>query len=395
MSISNRITAVIVISNLEYGGAQRQVVELANNIDPQGIDLHICSLSNYVPLAPLLESSETRLHIVQKKFKFDLTVIPRLGQLLRRLRADIVHGYLFDAEIAARLAGRMAGTPAVGNSERNTDYPYKKRQLAVYRLTGRCVDFYVANSNAGARFNQRVLRNRPDIYYTIHNGVDTNRFAPADGSPARRALGLTDGEFVIGMFGSFKQQKNHALLLHALRDVLERHPHTKLLLVGDELAGGLHGSDTYKSGVLDLVRSLDLERHCVFAGNRRDVEAIYPACDVTALPSLFEGTPNVALESMACGVPVVASRVSDNSYVIRDGETGFLADLGESSAFARSLLKFAGKRSLGRSMGAQARAWVEQEFSCSRLAEKTATVYRDVLGRTAPEAARLKSFRST
>lgn len=391
---ASRTTVVIVISNLEYGGAQRQVVELANHIDAQAFDLHVCSLSDYVPLAPLLDDSKARLHVVQKQWKFDLTVVPRVARLLKRLRADIAHGYLFDAEIAARLGGRLAGTRAIGNSERNTDYPYKKRQLGVYRMTRKCVDFYVANSNAGARFNQRVLGNRPELYYTIHNGVDTGRFKPVDRSRARQALGLDGDQFVVGMFGSFKQQKNHELLLHAMRRVLDQQPNARLLLVGDELAGGMHGSDAYKSRLLDLVRGLGLQQCCVFAGNRRDVEELYGACDVTALPSLFEGTPNVALESMACGVPVVATRVSDNGYVIRDAETGFLAELGDVAGFARHLLKFAGDRTLGTSMGANARRWVEREFSSARLAEKTAAVYRDVLGHATPEAARLKSFPS-
>jgi glycosyltransferase involved in cell wall biosynthesis len=389
---SATITAVIVISNLEYGGAQRQVVELANHIDPRAVNLHICSLSGYVPLAPLLKSSETRLHVIEKKFKFDLTVVPRLARLLRLLNADIVHGYLFDAEIAARLGGRIARVTAIGNSERNTDYPYKKRQLAAYRATRSCVDFYVANSNAGARFNQGLLDNPPGMYYTIHNGVDTVRFRPGDKSAARRELGLDHSAFVIGMFGSYKRQKNHELLFRAMRAVLDRYPEARLLLVGDELAGGLHGSDAYKSWMLDLVRSLGLEGHCIFAGNRRDVEHLYVACDVTALPSIYEGTPNVALESMACGIPVAATRISDNSYVIRDGQTGLLSDPRDVDAFGRNLLRLADDNILRETMGAQARKWVEEEFSCTRLVEKTIAVYLNVLGAPAPGAARLKSF---
>jgi glycosyltransferase involved in cell wall biosynthesis len=388
---AGKITAVIVISNLEYGGAQRQVVELANNIDTDGLDLHICSLSDYVPLGALLDD-RTALHVIQKRFKFDASVVPRLAALLRKLGADIVHGFLFDAEIAARLAGRMAGVRAVGNSERNTDYELKPLQLAAYRLTRRCVDFCVANSNAGAEFNQRVLGNPKEQYYTVHNGVDTARFRPRSGTDVRKTLGLASGDFVIGMFGSFKTQKNHPLLFEAARPVIDRNPGTKLLLVGDELAGGLHGSDQYKVRTMDLIRQLDLEQHCVFAGNRNDVEALYPACDVTVLPSLFEGTPNAVLESMACAVPVVATNVSDNAYIVRDGETGYLVPPAAAAALAGRLLTLAEDDMLRASMGARAREWVEREFSCTRLASKTTAVYRDVLGYPAPEAAALHSF---
>ena len=387
-----KITVVIVVSNLEYGGAQRQIVELANRIDREQFDLHVCSLSEYVPLAADLEVADTHLHVIQKRYKFDATVVPRLARLLRRLRADIVHGYLFDAELAARLAGRLARTAAVGNSERNTDYRFKRIQLVAHALTRRCVDFYIANSHAGARFSQRTLNNPRRWYYTVHNGVDTSRFRPGDRAAARRQLGLGDDEFVIGMFGSFKEQKNHPLLFAAVRGVLDQHAHTRLLLVGDELAGGLHGSTDYKRRTLELAEELDLVRHAVFLGNRDDVENLYPACDVTALPSLFEGTPNVALESMACGVPVVATAVSDNAYVVREGETGYLVPVDDPERYSGRLLELARDARLRDRLGAAARRWMESEFSGARLAAKTEAVYRDVLGTSSPEADRLRSF---
>ncbi len=388
-----KITVVIVVSNLEYGGAQRQIVELANRIDREHFDLHVCSLSGYVPLAADLEAADTRLHIIRKRYKFDASVVPRLARLLRRLRADIVHGYLFDAEIAARLAGALARTPAVGNSERNTDYRFKRIQLFAHALTRPCVDFYIANSNAGATFSQRMLKNPHRWYYTVHNGVDTSRFRPGDRAAARLKLGLEDDEFVIGMFGSFKEQKNYPLLFETVRRVLDRHARTRLLLVGDELAGGLHGSSSYKQRMLELAERLDLLRHAVFTGNRGDVENLYPACDVTALPSLFEGTPNVALESMACGVPVVATAVSDNAYIVRDGETGYLVPLGDPGQYSERLLAVARDPALRARLGAAARCWVETEFSGARLAAKTEAVYRDVLKRPSPEAETLRSFR--
>jgi glycosyltransferase involved in cell wall biosynthesis len=269
--------------------------------------------------------------------------------------------------------------------ERNTDYKFKRRQLCAHSLTRRCVDFYIANSHSGARFNQRALKNPKDRYYTVHNGVDTRRFRGADRLAVRNSLGLGPDEFVVGMFGSFKAQKNYPLLFESMRIVLDRHPEAKLLLVGDQLAGGLHGSDEYKLRMLELAAQLNLMRHCVFAGNRVDVENLYSACDVTALPSLFEGTPNVALESMSCSVPVVATRVSDNAYIIRDGETGYLVGLGEAECFAERLLTLAHNPGLRATMGAAARRWVEREFSCARLAAKTEAVYLDVLGQPSAE----------
>jgi glycosyltransferase involved in cell wall biosynthesis len=388
VSTSNKlpITVVIVISNLEFGGAQRQVVELANRIDSDKVTLHIVSLSSYVPLGSQLVPPDNNLHIIEKHNKYDLSVVPRLARLLRQLRADVVHGYLFDAEIAARLAGFLARTPSIGGCERNTNYELKKIQLLTYRATRSLVDFYVANSSAGARFNCDTLGHPEDIYYTVHNGVDTDRFCPRDNASVRNELGIDADTFVIGMFGSFKPQKNHSLLFAAYADLLNDIPNSKLLLVGDELAGGMHGSTEYRDQMTRLMTDLGLDDHCVLCGNRADVESLYPACDVTALPSLFEGTPNVALESMACAVPVIATDVSDNAYIIRDGETGYLVDTGDVDAFSNRLKRLAENHNLTLTLGAAGRQWMIDEFSTTRLAEKTVAVYFETLGLDSPDA---------
>jgi len=370
---------VIVIDNLEYGGAQRQVVELANHIDPSRFDIHICSLSEYVPLAERLIDCERRLHVIAKKWKYDVTVVPRLAKLLRRLEADIVHGYLFAAEIAARLAGRLARTPLVFGSERNTDYCLNWRQLTAYRLTRGCMDLLVSNSNAGAQFDCRLLGYDASQCRVCHNGVDTQRFRPHDEQALRRELGIGNQEFVVGMFASFKEQKNHQLLFRATRRVLQRLPQTLLLLVGDELYGGMYGSDNYKRDMDRLVDELAIRERCLFLGNRRDVERLYCVCDLTVLPSLFEGTPNVALESMACGVPVIATQVSDNALIIPDGQVGYVIPQGDEIALGERICELLEDGTRRRQMGQDARAWVEAEFSLARLVEKTASVYQDAL----------------
>lgn len=369
---------VIVISNLEFGGAQRQVVEMVNAADAARAEFHICSLSPYVPLADSLRERERRLHVVPKRFKFDVSVVWRLAALLRRLEADVVHGYLFDAEIAAFLAGRLAGTPVIVGSERNTDYTLKRRQLWTYRLTRGCADVIIANSGAGADFNSRTLGIPRDRYRVIHNGVNLKRFRPAEGRAVRAELGLGDGP-VVGLFASFKAQKNHPLFFEAARRVLAKFPSARFLLVGAELYLGMHGSDDYRRRMDQLVDELGLREHCRFLGNRPDVERLYPACDLTVLPSLFEGTPNVLLESMACGVPVVATDVSDNGHVVPDGRAGFLTPLDDPDAFAEPIVRLLEDYDLRRRMGARARAWVESEFSVERLASRTVAVYREAL----------------
>ena len=377
--------AIVVISDLEFGGAQRQVIELANNMDPVRFDLHVVSLHDYVPLAQTLKQSERRLHVIQRRGKFDITVATRLAKLIRQLGAEVVHGYLFDAEIATRLAGRMTGAAVIG-SERNTNYKLKRINLLAYRCTRWCHDLTIANSRAGAEFNSQLLAQRPSTYRVVHNGVNAERFRPGDGTAIRKELGIRPDELVIGMFASFKPQKNHPFLLRAAKRVIETVPNTRLLFVGDELLMGMSGSVDFKQTVHKLVDELGLRERCIFAGNRKDVERCYNACDVTVLPSLFEGTPNVALESMASGIPVIATDVSDNAYVIPDGRVGFVVPLGDEQVMADRICRLLGNEELRRSMSAAARSWILEEFTGQRLADKTANVYDEALRMRSPRS---------
>jgi glycosyltransferase involved in cell wall biosynthesis len=370
------MNVVLVISNLEYGGAQRQVVEIASELPRQGFSVSVCSLSSHVPLAGHLGATPHRLHVIPKRSTFDVSTVPRLARLLHRVRADVVHGFLFDANIAVRLAGCLARTPLVIDSERNSDYQLKPRQRLAYALTNRLRHLCVANSHAGARFNSRLTGTPLERYRVIHNGVDTGRFRPADGSRARSALGLAGDDHVIGMFASFKRQKNHEMALHALARLVNWLPRARLLLVGDELAGGLHGSRQCKRAALTLIDELGIRDRCRLLGNRADVEAIYPACDVVILPSRFEGTPNVALEAMACGLPVVATDVADNARVIPDGEAGRIVPPADAEALAAALADLAAHPDEARRMGRFARRWIEEMFSREAMSGRLAAVYR-------------------
>ncbi len=375
----NPETVVLVISSLEFGGAQRQVVELANHLDRERFDVYVCALADYTPLAASLVEAEKRLVLIRRHFKWDISVVFRLAALLRRKKAAIVHSFLFDADIAARLAGRLAGRTIVIGSERNTDYQPRTRHKVAYALTRFGLDLMIANSNAGARFNSRVFHNSASIYRVVHNGVDTDRFVSRDGAAAREELGIAPSDRVVGMFASLKPQKNHPLLLRAAVSVLKAVPEARFLFVGDELYKGMSDSVGFKMTVSALVDQLGIRDRCVFAGNRTDVERFYCACDCTVLPSLFEGTPNVVLESMSCGIPVVATDVSDNSYVVRDGETGFIVPVNDSVLMARRIVTLLQSPGACREMGSRAREWVLREFSVEALAVKTGRVYDEAI----------------
>jgi glycosyltransferase involved in cell wall biosynthesis len=353
-------------------------VEFANNADPHELDLQLCSLSAEVPLAGQLREP-ARLHILPKRGKYDLSVIPRLARLLREQRIDVVHGFLFDAEIAAALAGRLAGVRAIVGSERSSKYSLSRVQRLVYRLVRGLFDRVVANSSAGAQFNRQELGHAEEKYRVVRNGVDVRRFRPLDRGAARTMLGIGPQERVVGMFATFKWQKNHALLLHAAQLALPRCPDLRLLFVGDTLTGNWDGSSSYAHSMQALTDTLGLRAVSTFLGNRTDLPELYSACDVTVLPSLLEGTPNAALESMACGCPVIATDVGDNAIVVPHRRVGLIVPLGDPPALAGAMLEVLDNPRWRAQLSANARQWAESEFSLRALSANMLRVYQELL----------------
>lgn len=376
---NGRICVVLVVDDLGFGGAESQVVELANNMDTTRFDIHVCSLSDHVPLGKELQNAEHRLHIIKKMHRFDFTIVPRLAYLLRALRTDIVHGYLFGAEITGRLAGRLASIKLVVGSERNANRVIRKSSIWAYRLTQRCADVIVANSNTGAESNAKILKRPSSDYRVVHNGVNTTRYRPTNGKTTRLELGIPQQCPVIGAFANFKKQKNHAMLFRAFKLVLESLPEVRLLLIGERPVDSRGRLDTYKAQLDRLVDDLKIRHRCLFLGHRKDTEHLFPVCDITVLSSFHEGTPNVLLESMACGIPVVATNVCDNEYIVKEGETGHLVAVGEVAQMAQRMESLLGDDILRWEMGGNARKWVMGEFSTERLVSKMEALYEDLL----------------
>lgn len=376
---TDRSVVMLLISSLERGGAEQQVVELVRQMDRDHFDPFVCSLSSHTPLATALPDPQRDLVVVAKKHKFDVSTVTRVARVMAERNVRIVHAFLFDANFVGRLAGRMARVPIVISSERNTDYQRRRIHSICLGLTRSWSRAMIANSHSGKRFVSRSLGIPQEEIYVVHNGVDVSRCCPGDRSKVRRELSIADEDFVVGMIANFKPQKNHAQFFQMAELVLRRFPRTWFVCVGEPLRDNFLGGEDYHRAMCALVKRTDTKNRLRLLGIRRDMPDVYNACDVTVLTSRHEGTPNVLLESMACGVPVVATDVSDNAYIVRDGYTGFIVPLDDAEATAGRVGDLLADPDRRRAMGRAAREWVEGEFSPARMARKTEAVYSELL----------------
>ncbi len=378
-------TIMLLISSLEHGGAERQVVELVRHLDRSRFRPFVCSLSRINPLAEFLPDPARDLVIIEKRWKFDISTVRRVAALMRERDVRLVHAFLFDAEMVARLAAPRAGRPVVIASERNTDYRRPWLHAIGQRLTLKRFDLMIANSEAGKRFNVRTLAIDPQRIRVVHNGVDTQRFCPGPREALRRELGIASDVPVVGMIAMFKRQKRHGDFFRMARRLLDAVGECRFLLAGEPLRDNQQGAADYHREVRRLADDLGVTPRCHFLGNRQDMPAVYRACDVTVLTSEREGTPNVLLESMACGVPVVATDIADNARIVPHERGGFIVPLGDVEAMARRVASLLSDASLRARFGAQARRWVCEQFSIGQMVRKTAAIYEELLRQRAAQ----------
>jgi glycosyltransferase involved in cell wall biosynthesis len=316
---------LFVISDLGFHGAQKQVVELARELARNRHEVAIYTLNDDAPRAAELAGTGVEVVVDQKRSKLDPRVLWRLRRKIVDWRADIVHGFLFDGDIYVRIAG--AGTGAVVlNSERSDNYTISRTQKVAHALTKPLVRGVVANSRSGSAFAQKLYGYRADCMHVVWNGMRIEEFerkAVTDRDYRREFFGDAPVRIAC-MIGHIKPAKDYPLALDTAAALVRQSPEWRVLFLGDSLNATLGGyavgrdADTsdYKRMVMEHFRLLDLGDKVLFAGARSDAPAILAQCDVQLMTSRWEGFPNVVLEGMVLGVPVVSTDYSDIRHIL-------------------------------------------------------------------------------
>ncbi len=370
---------LFIISELTMGGAQKQVVELARQLVRHGHDAAIYTLNRDVPRARELEGSGVELVVDQKRWKLDPAVLWRLRRYINQWRPDVVHGFLFDGDIYARLAAFGTGIPVL-NSERSDDYEVSRLQSVAHRLTRALADGLVANSHSGSRFAQRTYGYRPEICHVVWNGL---RIEDLERQAASRAD--YRGEFfgararkVACLVGAIKPAKDYHLAIDTAARLLHADPNWRVLFIGDSIGGaasyqpGPHSdSRDYKESVLRHFAARQLGDKVKFIGARTDAAAIIAQCDVMYVTSCREGFPNVVLEGMVLGVPVVSTDYSDIRRILPRKEQVVASRHPDDLAWA--ILDAYGDRD---AIAAEQRRWVRSHASIEKATLELERVYQ-------------------
>ena len=360
------------ITDLDVGGAERMFVELVTRLDRLRWEPRVYCLSGPGALVARLQAAKIPVTCFGAKSVRHLGVIPRLAAELKTFSPALIQCFLFHANVVGRLAAWWAGVPRVvcgiRVAERRSRVP-----LWLDRMTHRFVDHNVCVSRAVAEFSIHKAGLKTTKISVIPNAVEFDRFANAV-AVDRSILGLSTAPLVL-FVGRLDPQKAPFILLEAFVRLLERHLDWQLLFVGD---GSL------RTSMEAWITQRGLDHRIRIAGWRPDIPELLKAADLLTLPSLWEGMPNIVLEAMAAGLPVVVSRVEGTEELIRDGETGLLVTPGSPIELERQIETALTDPELCSRLINAAQLTVQKLFTLDRMV----SAYEQLYARLIAESAR-------
>ncbi|MCH7970056.1 MAG: glycosyltransferase [Chloroflexi bacterium] len=368
---NHRIKVLHLITSLEVGGAQQGLLLGLPRFDPDRYEHVICSLMDRMRMAAQFRQAGIEVHSLGLSRKTDLAVVLRLRTLLKQLRPDVLHTYLLHSNVLGRIVGRLVGVPVIVSSERTIGQANRWGRLAT-RLTNPLTNAVEVNSETGARAIERDLGVPAGKIEVVRSGIDLDAFGVSlKRTEIRSELGLTGDQHLVLYVGRLRRVKGveHGIRAFASASVQHENMHMALAGEGEQL-GYLR----------NLANELGISECISFLGVRNDLPDLFSAADSVLMPSLNEGFPRTAIEAMAAGKPVIATRVGGTPEAIVEGETGILVPSADIDAMASALVKLVGDRGLQSRLGKAGRRRAEQNYPVDNYVARLDGLYRQLLG---------------
>jgi glycosyltransferase involved in cell wall biosynthesis len=332
-------TVVQVILNLGHGGMESMAVGLAGGLDRARFRSVVVALDAGGEHEAVLRESGVESYVLSGRRLWRPGFHWELAALLRRLKADVVHTHHFSPLLHTLPAMRLAGVARRVHTEHSYQYLEPRRDYRrVLRVIGAMTHTFALVARSMRSYYTDAVRIGEHRLRIIPNGVDTTLFKPSSNGveEMRQAMGVPAEAFLVGTAGRFFPEKDYGTLLRGFAGFAGMHPDAHLAMIGD-------GPERPSLEALAASFGEDIAPRIHFLGWRTDLPAVLPLLDTFALSSRSEGLPLVALEALACGVPLVATPVGDLPEVIADGaaQTGLLYPIGDHAELAYALAALA------------------------------------------------------
>lgn len=353
-------------------GAEKMLYEVATRLDKEKFEPFVCTLKNEKNglLLSKLREKNISTYFLSINSKLQFFRIFKFYFVIKQQKPDILQSFLFFDNIVARILGKLAGVPIIISGQRSVEVERSFLRNFLDRITIRLADAVVSNTEAGKDILVEREKVSPQKIKVIPNGITPNLYM-------KRNIGLEklkkDGQDtkVIGFIGGLTRQKGVNYLLEAAKFIKTQGKNFSVVVIGD-------GPE--KQNLENYTGKLDIKNIVRFWGYKEDAAKYIKLFDVLVLPSIREGMPNVILEAMVCGVPVVATKVGGVPEIVEDGKSGFFVEPRNPKDLAEKILKILdmseGER---REMGEHGRKIVKEKFSIEKMVKEYENLYQELL----------------
>lgn len=379
---SDPIRLLKVMPTYFPGGTEGQVLNLVRRMDRQAFVLQFACLRK---VGDMLSEFEM-LEIPISEFRIRNLYRPqtfmqqwRFAAYLRAQRIQIVHSYNFYANMFAIPAARMARIPVVLASIRDRGVYLTPNQKVAQKAVCRLADRILVNAES---IREWLLEQgyRDHRITVIKNGVDISRYAGVtNSSHIRRKLDIPESAPIVVMIARLNPQKGVDDFIRAASLLRLSHPNVRFLIVGAKIQyqEGVFCKDrAYLRELQHLAADLGVRERVIFAGHRADTPEILAESAISVLPSHSEGLSNTILESMAAGIPTVATNVGGNPELVKDQVNGILIPVRSPEHLAQAIQEILDDSQLAHRFGRQARIMAKEDFSLEKMAADTQALYR-------------------
>ena len=366
---AGRRDIAMLVTGLDYGGAERQVVELSCRLAARGWRVGVVSM-----LAPRAFADDLgRVGVPVASLGMargvpDPRALVRLVGVLRRWRPLVLHSHMVHANLLGRLVRLARRVPVQVSTAHNVDEGARWREIA-YRLTDPLCSLTTNVAEAAVERYVQVGAVPAGRIEHVPNGVDTDRFRPDPEARRRVRDEWGDGAFWWLAVGRFEEQKDYPTLLRAFARVRAAHPGARLAIAGE---GSL------RSEAEALAASVGVASAVRFLGLRTDVPALMAAADAYVMSSAWEGLPLVLLEAAAAGLPVVTTEAGGTAEVL--GSRRLVVPTRAPAALAEAMSAVHVMPAADRAaLGLQNRERVEAAYGLDAVVTRWEGVYRRLL----------------
>jgi L-malate glycosyltransferase len=364
---------LFLVDTLELGGTETQMVQLAIRLQARGHRIIVGCLHPGGVLAESLYRAGIRV-VEFPKIGSLLSVqglyqMLRLTQYLRRSQFDVMHAHDLWANLMGVPCAYLAGTRVIISSQRDLGHLswYTPIRTKVIRKIHRLANRVVANSTAVRDILVKNFRVPTEHVQVVRNGVDIEKFERVQADKRKIFPGLQDDARLALVVANMRSTvKGHSDLIKAAKRICGEVPEIRFVLVGE-------GEERTK--LEQQVRDAGLANHFVFLGGRQDIPELLACAELSILPSRAEGLPNVILEAMAAGLPVIATRVGGTPEIIEDGVSGLLVPSQDPYALGEAILALLRDRNKAARIGRTAQERIRASFSFERAVSEIETVY--------------------